>query len=65
MTVDSTNMLSCEPRRIVLADVSRREKKEHLFRGAKQQPEIPKDSKADCIFHRKKSDSDIFLWAVF
>ena len=47
MTVDSTNMQSCEPRRIVLADVSRREKKKHLFRGVKQQPEIRKDSKAD------------------
>ena len=47
MTVDSTNMLSCEPRRIVLADVSRRENKKHLFRGVKQQPEIRRDSKAD------------------
>ena len=64
MTVVFTDMFPREPRRSLLAYVSRR-KKQHIFSGVKQQPEIRKDPKADYIFHSKKTDSDIFLWAVF
>ena len=39
--------------------------KKHIISGVKQQPEIRKLLKADYIFPLKKSDSDIFLWAVF
>ena len=44
-------------------DAAKKEK--NTFIGVKQQPEIRKDSKAVYIFHRKRTDSYIFLWAVF